>query len=117
MHLIDHRELNEAQRILEEKVKAVPDYPKAWGTLSVFFAKQENPTRAEECYRRALSLDSNQNFARIALGPALLAQDRLQESLEQFRSAVCHSGAMKNSSSRGRGFIRHFVLSVCNLSL
>ena len=91
MHLIDRNDLPTAQRILEGIVEAVPDYPKAWGTLGICFAKQENPIRAEECYRRTLALDSNQNFARIALGRALLAQDRLQESREQFQAAVRHS--------------------------
>ncbi|WP_010586870.1 sulfatase [Schlesneria paludicola] len=88
MHLIDRNDLQNAERILEAAVKALPDYPKAWGTLGICYARQENFTRAEDCYRRALTLDPHQNFARIALGRTLLAQDRFDEAREELRVAV-----------------------------
>ena len=88
MHLIDQRETQEAQRILESVVAALPDYSKAWGTLGVCSAVQEDYAVAEQHFRRALDLDANQNFARIGLGRVLFAQDRLDECAEQLATAV-----------------------------
>ncbi len=88
MHLIDRNELEQARQILEGVVEALPDYPKAWGTLGVCFAKQEDYPVAEQHFRQALALDANQNFARIGLGRALFAQNHLEECVEQLETAV-----------------------------
>ncbi|MEO2014991.1 MAG: sulfatase-like hydrolase/transferase [Fuerstiella sp.] len=70
MHLIDRNEFDKAQQILTEVIEALPDYSKAWGTLGVCFARQEDYPAAERNFREAIDLDSNQNFARIGLGRA-----------------------------------------------
>ncbi|MFO1096618.1 MAG: sulfatase-like hydrolase/transferase, partial [Planctomycetaceae bacterium] len=88
MDLIDQRHSVEAQQLLEEVVAALPDYPKAWGTLGVCLAVQDKYTEAEPHYRRALRLDANQNFARIGLGRALFALGRLEECVDELQSAV-----------------------------
>lgn len=88
MHLIDNQQAAEAQRMLEAVVAALPDYPKAWGTLGVCLAVQEQYAEAEPHYRRALELDGNQNFARIGLGRALFALNRLEECVEQLAVAT-----------------------------
>ncbi|MBX3439499.1 MAG: tetratricopeptide repeat protein, partial [Planctomycetaceae bacterium] len=88
MHLIDENKLKEAQQILENVVQSLPDYSKAWGTLGVCFAKQENYAAAEAHFRKAIEWDANQNFARIGLGRALFAQQRWEECVEQLQAAV-----------------------------
>lgn len=88
MHLIDRNDLQSAERILEAAVKALPEYSKAWGILGVCYAKQENFTRAEDCYRKSLALDPPQSFARIALGRTLIVQERFDEAAEELRVAT-----------------------------
>jgi tetratricopeptide (TPR) repeat protein len=88
MHMIDRNELEQAQQVLEGVVQALPDYPKAWGTLGVCLAKQEGYPAAEAHFRQALALDANQNFARIGLGHVLFEQDRLEECVEHLQAAV-----------------------------
>jgi tetratricopeptide (TPR) repeat protein len=90
MHLIDNNQFDEAERLLEGVVAALPDYAKAWGTLGVCRAKQEDYLAAERHFRKALALDANQNFARIGLGRALFAQNRFQDCVEQLEIAVDH---------------------------
>ena len=88
MHLVDEGDAPAAQRILEEVVAAAPEYPKAWGTLGICLAVQGQHADAERHFRRALELDSNQNFARIGLGRALYETGRLEECVEQLLAAV-----------------------------
>lgn len=88
MHRIDRSELTEARQILEGVVEALPDYSKAWGTLGVCLARLEDYPAAERSFRRALELDTKQNFARIGLGRMLFAQDRFEECIEELEAAV-----------------------------
>ncbi len=88
MHMIDRNELKQAQLILEGVVAELPDYPKAWGTLGVCQAKQNDSVAAERCFREALDLDANQNFARIGLGRALFNLHRWEECVQQLEVAV-----------------------------
>lgn len=88
MEMIDRNELEAARVILERVVASLPDYPKAWGTLGVCLARQEDFPAAERHFRQALSMDENQNFARIGLGRVLFEQQRLEECVDQLQAAV-----------------------------
>ncbi len=93
MHLIDEQKLTEARGILEKVVAALPDYPKAWGTLGVCRAIQGDHQPALEHFKKALELDANQNFARIAFGRSLLALNRLVEAAQQLETATQYDPA------------------------
>lgn len=93
MHLIDQKKTKEAQRILENVVAVLPDYPKAWGTLGVCRAVQGDHGQALLHFRKALELDVNQNFARIGLGRSLYALQRLEEAAEELETALRYDPA------------------------
>jgi Flp pilus assembly protein TadD len=65
-----------------------PNDPVVWATLGDVYMLREKYGQAEETYRKLLELDSNAARHHMALGLALVRQDRLEEGTAELERAV-----------------------------
>lgn len=87
---ISQRQLDAAKRQLDEAFEADPRYAPAYdmmGNLLKVEGSPANVAKADEYFRKAISLDSNFIQARNNYGVYLSEQGRYQEALEQFNIA------------------------------
>ncbi|WP_143821955.1 type IV pilus biogenesis/stability protein PilW [Moraxella lacunata] len=87
---IAQRQLDTAKRQLDEAIEAQPNYAPAYdmmGNLLKIEGSPSNVAKAEEYFKRAISLDPNFTQARNNYGVYLSELGRHQEAIEQFNIA------------------------------
>ena len=99
---ISERKLDDAQKQLEAAFKAEPRYAPAYdmmGNLLSAEGSQINLQKADEYYRRAISIDPEFTQARNNYGVYLSRMNRHKEAIEQFKIAGSKLGYDGRASS------------------
>ena len=91
--LLAHGQTAEAGRTLDAFLAQHPGDADAWTLLGVANAQQGVPTKAEECFRKALSLDPHLTTAQTNLGHLLLDEHRPAEARPYIAEALQHDRA------------------------
>ena len=86
--LLEHGHAAEATHTLETILQRHPGNANAWALLGVARVQQEEPAKAEECFRKALSIDSSLTSALTNLGQLLFGEHRQSEALPYLREAL-----------------------------
>jgi tetratricopeptide (TPR) repeat protein len=80
-NLLQHGQAAEAGRTLETFLQQHPDDANAWTLLGVARVKQNEPAKAEGCFRKALFIEPHLTLAETNLGHLLLDEHRPLEAL------------------------------------
>jgi type IV pilus assembly protein PilF len=78
----------EALSSLLQAVKLMPDSPNYWNNLGLAYNGKKEFLKAEESWKKALSVDSEFTDAKVNLGSLYLNQKKLRESELLFRDAL-----------------------------
>lgn len=90
--LLERGHLAEAGHTLESLLQRHPSDVDGWTLLGVVRAQQHEPAKAEECFRKALSIRPDLTSAQINLGRLLLDAHRQSEALPYLTSALESDG-------------------------
>jgi tetratricopeptide (TPR) repeat protein len=101
--LLAHGQAGEAGRTLEAFLAQHPGNADGWALLGVANAQQDVPKKAEECFRKALSLDPHLTAALTNLGHLLLDEHRPAEALPYLTEAL--------QRDRGNSQLRDMLVS------
>ena len=86
--LLEHGHAAEATHTLETILQRHPGNADAWALLGVARVQQEEPAKAEECFRKALSIDPSLTSALTNLGQLLLGEQKQSEALPYLGEAL-----------------------------
>ena len=84
-------ELNEAQQLYMEAVKADPNLHTAWRNLGALLRQQGHTQKARDCTEQALRLDSSDGSLWGNYGNVLRDQGLLEESCQAFKEGLQRS--------------------------
>ena len=101
--LLEGGHLAEAGHTLESLLQRRPSDADGWTLLGVVRAQQHEPAKAEECFRKALSIRPDLTSAQTNLGHLLLDAHRQSEALPYLTSAL--------ESDGGNSQIRQMLVS------
>jgi Flp pilus assembly protein TadD len=90
--LLEHGRLADATHTLELLLQRHPGNAEAWTLLGVVRAQQHEAAKADECFRKALSIRPDLATAQANLGHLLLDEHRHSEALPYLRSALKSDG-------------------------
>jgi Tfp pilus assembly protein PilF len=85
---LEKREYAAALRVLQDASKLEPKNPELFSNMGVAYMGKEEPNRAEESFKKALSLDKDFNDARLNLGVLYIRQKRYPEAEQTLRAAA-----------------------------
>ena len=80
---LSKRRVDEAEKRLEEAVDRAPQFSAAWNNLGTIAYQRGNYTRAEECFREALTQDPESYEALVNLGGVLVTLHQLDEAVDR----------------------------------
>ena len=86
--LLEHGHLADATHTLESLVRRHPGNSDAWTLLGIVQVQQDEPAKAEEYFRKALSIRPDLISAQINLGHLLLDEHRQSEALPYLTNAL-----------------------------
>jgi tetratricopeptide (TPR) repeat protein len=86
--LLEHGRVAEASQALDVYLQQHPGSADAWTLLGVARAQQDQPAKAEECFRKALAIEPHLTSAETNLGHLLLDQHRPSEALPYLSEAL-----------------------------
>src|SRR5262249_13178981 len=84
--LQQHKPEQAIQR-LNQRISKYPSIPAFYEILGLVYVNQKNYGKAEESYRKALSLDSNRSEIYSLLGELYLAQNSLDKAIQEFETS------------------------------
>ena len=89
----DRANFKNAVKAFSESLDYWPEDPKAWLALGNCYDELNHPVKAEECYRKALSLESetNKDACYYNLGNSLLDQSKFDEAIMFYKLASAQS--------------------------
>jgi tetratricopeptide (TPR) repeat protein len=90
--LFEHGRLADAGHTLESLLQRHPGNADAWTLLGVVRVQQHEPAKAEECFRKALSIRPDLTSAQTNLGHLLLDEHRQSEALPYLTNALKSDG-------------------------
>ena len=90
--LLEHGHLADAVRTLESLLQRHPGNADGWMLLGVVRAQQHEPAKAEECFRKALTIRPDLTSAQTNLGHLLLDEHRQSEALTYLANALKSDG-------------------------
>jgi tetratricopeptide (TPR) repeat protein len=90
--LLEHGHLADASHTLDSLLQRHPGNADAWTLLGVVQVQQHEPAKAEECFRKALSIRPDLTSAQTNLGHLLLDEHRQSEALPYLTSALKSDG-------------------------
>lgn len=82
------KRFTEALASLIQAVKLMPNVPAYWNNLGLAYGGKNELGRAEESWKKALSLDNKFTDAKVNLGALYMKQKRFRESEVLFRDAL-----------------------------
>lgn len=82
--------LSQSMVKLRKALEQDSSYADAHMAMALVYERMNEPRRAEQRYRRAIFLDSENSEARNNFGRFLCGEGRLDEALEQFRAAAAN---------------------------
>lgn len=109
---IGERKLDDAQRQLEIALKADPRYAPAYDMMGNLLSAEGSPInlkKADEYFRKAISIDPNFVQARNNYGVYLSTTNRHQEAIEQFNiasSTLGYEGRVSALENLGRTYLK-----------
>ena len=101
--LLEHGHAAEATHTLETLLQRHPDNADAWALLGVARVQQDERANAEECFRKALSINPNLPSALTDLAHVLIDEHRQSEALPFLTEAL--------RSNRGNSQLREMLVS------
>jgi tetratricopeptide (TPR) repeat protein len=90
--LLEHGHLADAGYTLELLLQRHPGNADAWTLLGIVRVQQHEPAKAEECFRKALSIRPDLTSAQINFGHLLLDEHRQSEALPYLANALKSDG-------------------------
>lgn len=78
----------EALGSLQEAVKLMPDSPNAWNNLGLAYAGKGELGRAEESWKKALSVDNKWSDARANLGALYVKQKKFTQAEKELKEVL-----------------------------
>ncbi|RLC41468.1 MAG: hypothetical protein DRH49_05360 [Candidatus Coatesbacteria bacterium] len=88
LKLIDKKEYNKAEEVLEQLLEEYPDNPYILHNLGLVRAGQADLKGASEYWRRAIKVDSRQKNSYLNLGIALIQMGEVEEAEGVLRTAL-----------------------------
>ena len=85
---LDHGDLQAAENTTWPLLNANPNHKEALTLLGVIRGRQQRYPEAESLFRRVLKLDPGSAVAYRNLGSALVAQDKLDEAVQEYKAGV-----------------------------
>lgn len=85
---LEHKDYSGALRSLLEATKYTPKDPDLWSNIGVAYVGKEDPAKAEEMFKKALSLNPKYNDAHLNLGVLYSQQKRYPEAERELREAA-----------------------------
>ncbi|AFZ45417.1 Tetratricopeptide TPR_1 repeat-containing protein [Halothece sp. PCC 7418] len=85
---INQQRLQEAFTLCEQMIKEHPDFAPAYQTLGKVFHLTEQVEKAEQCYLKAIALDSNSAVAHTNLGSLYGQQKQFKKALSCYQKAL-----------------------------
>jgi tetratricopeptide (TPR) repeat protein len=85
---LDHGDLQAAENTIWPLLNANPNHKEALTLLGVIRGRQHRYPEAESLFRRVLKLDSGSAVAYQNLGSALVAQDKMDEAIQQYKDGI-----------------------------
>ena len=101
--LVEHGKLAEASHTLEMYLQRHPESADGWTLLGVARAQQNESAKAEECFRKALTIEPHLVPAEMNLGHLLLDESRPSEALPYLAEAM--------QSDRGNNELRDMLVN------
>jgi len=101
--LVEHGKLTEASHTLETYLQRHPESADGWTLLGVARAQQNESAKAEECFRKALTIEPHLVPAEMNLGHLLLDESRPSEALPYLAEAM--------QSDRGNNELRDMLVN------
>jgi cytochrome c-type biogenesis protein CcmH/NrfG len=83
-----HHEWEEGSALLEDFLGRHPEHLRAWDLLGFIYFFQQKYRQAEDCCRRALSLEANHVYALKGLGLCLARQGLVDQGIAQLQQAI-----------------------------
>jgi cytochrome c-type biogenesis protein CcmH/NrfG len=88
--------LSDARDVLEQAIKLKPDASFAYYLLGVAHFRGNSFAKSEETLRKALALESQLRWARLALGNLYMKQNKWQEALAEFDAYLAEFKKVSN---------------------
>jgi len=85
---LKHGDLESSEKALWSVLSAEPDNPEALTLLGIIRGRQRRYAEAESLFRRALQLNPKSIEASRNLASALLAQDKPDDAIQQYKQAI-----------------------------
>jgi tetratricopeptide (TPR) repeat protein len=85
---LSQKQLDKAVQVIAQQIKQFPNWSEPHGILGQIYFAQKNYAKAEESFRKVLSLDKDNLSAYTMLGQLFIAQKSQDRAIQEFTNAL-----------------------------